>query len=76
MKRVRNRFLALGCGVLMISAGLAVAQTQPKVKSQKEADAIRAVQAATTADERLKAIDLLKGQSLFVRVLGSYPEAE
>jgi len=57
MKRVRNRFLALACGVLMISAGLAVAQTQPKVKSQKEADAIRAVQAATTADERLKAID-------------------
>jgi len=56
MKPVMNVLVALACGAV-IHAGLALAQTQPKVKSPKEADAIRAVQAATTADERLKAID-------------------
>jgi tetratricopeptide (TPR) repeat protein len=57
MTQVTKVLLALACGALMISAELAVGQTQPRVKSQKEADAIRAVQAATTADDRLKAID-------------------
>jgi tetratricopeptide (TPR) repeat protein len=57
MKRVTNVLLALGCSAVLISAVSAFAQSQPKPKSQKEIDALKAVQAATTADERLKAID-------------------
>lgn len=57
MTRVTNVLLALACGAVTISAGRAVAQAQPKPKSPKEIEALRAVQSATTADERLKAID-------------------
>jgi tetratricopeptide (TPR) repeat protein len=57
MKRGRISIVALVCGALMMSAGLARAQKLPQPKSPKEIEAIKAVQAAQTADDRLKAID-------------------
>src|SRR5690349_12343692 len=46
-----TRLLALACG---LAASMLWAQ---KPKSQKEVDALRAIQAATTPDEQIKAIE-------------------
>jgi tetratricopeptide (TPR) repeat protein len=56
MRRIAIALVALTCG-----AGLMMAQAkqQPKPKSQKEVDAIMAVQNAATPQERLTAIDNL-----------------
>ena len=51
-----NRLVKMG-GALLACAALAFAQ--PKPKSQKEVDAIRAIQAAQTPDERIAAVENL-----------------
>ena len=57
MKRGWKRFAALFCGALMMSFGQAWAQKAPQAKSQKEVEALVAINNAKTPDERLKAID-------------------
>lgn len=55
---MRNRFklLAVSSG-LIISAGLAFGQKDPQPKSPKEAEALQAIQKATTPDDQIKAIE-------------------
>lgn len=57
MKRGSKQLAALICGALMMSLGVATAQTAPKPKSQKEVEALQGVQSAATPDAKLKAID-------------------
>jgi tetratricopeptide (TPR) repeat protein len=45
------------CGALMLVGSVLWAQKQPSPKSQKELDALKAWQAATNPDERIKAIE-------------------
>ena len=45
------------CAVSMLFGGLAWAQKPPQPKSQKELDALKAWQAATAPDDRIKAIE-------------------
>jgi len=54
MQRTFESVAALACGFLAFGGGLIFAQ---KVKSPKEAQAIQAVQAAQTPDDRIKAIE-------------------
>lgn len=54
MKQLGTAFAALFCG-----AALLLAQKQPQPKSQKEIDAIMAIQNATTPDARIAAADNL-----------------
>lgn len=54
-KRIRGR-MAFALSALALSISL-WAQKQPAAKSQKEVDALRAIQAATTADGQIKAIE-------------------
>ncbi len=54
--RTRFNLLALSSG-LILSAGLAFGQKDPAPKSPKEAEALQAIQKATTADDQIKAIE-------------------
>ena len=55
IKNIVRTLLVIGCG-----AGLVMGQAkQPKPKSQKEVDAIMAIQNATTPDARIEAIENL-----------------
>jgi tetratricopeptide (TPR) repeat protein len=56
MNKRLTRLLPL-CGFLILAACALWAQNQPKPKSQKELDALRAWQAATSPDDRIKAIE-------------------
>ena len=56
MNQTTRSRLALCCGILSLGFGL-WAQDQPRPKSQKELEALRAVQSAKTPDEQLKAIE-------------------
>src|SRR5438552_3077065 len=50
------KLLALATGVIL-SIGMMFGQKDPQPKSQKEVDALQAIQKATTPDEQIKAIE-------------------
>lgn len=55
MNMITRTILALACGAALMTGQA----KQPKPKSQKELDALMAIQNATSADDRIKAIDNL-----------------
>jgi tetratricopeptide (TPR) repeat protein len=57
MKSGWKPFAALACSALMMNFCLAWAQKAPQAKSQKEVEALMAINSAKTPDDRLKAID-------------------
>ena len=52
---MKGTFLKIAAMAVMLSSGLVLAQKQPKPKSQKEVDAIMAMQNAPDPDSRIKA---------------------